>query len=92
MNECARLTGGYMRFIMPVESRLSGRSTLSDPLHTFFYPRGVTIIGASDNPTKLSHGVLRNLVTHGYRGPVYPVNPQRWCDAGAGGNVRGDIA
>ena len=49
---------------------------MSDPLHTFFYPRGVAIIGASDNPTKLSHGVLRNLVTHGYRGPVYPVNPK----------------
>ncbi len=48
----------------------------TDPLHTFFYPRGVTVIGASSNPTKLSHGVLRNLVTHGYRGPVYPVNPK----------------
>jgi len=49
---------------------------LTDPLHTFFYPRGVAVIGASSNPTKLSHGVLCNLVTHGYRGPVYPVNPK----------------
>jgi len=49
---------------------------LTDPLHTFFHPRGVAVIGASSNPTKLSHGVLRNLVTHGYRGPVYPVNPR----------------
>jgi acetyl coenzyme A synthetase (ADP forming)-like protein len=47
-----------------------------DPLQTFFHPRGVAVIGASDNPAKLSHGVLRNLVTHGYRGPVYPVNPR----------------
>jgi len=47
-----------------------------DPLTTFFRPRGVAVIGASNNPTKLSHGVLRNLVTHGYRGSVYPVNPR----------------
>jgi len=49
---------------------------LTDPLHPFFYPHGVAVVGASSNPTKLSHGVLRNLVTHGYRGPVYPVNPR----------------
>ncbi|MBN1953694.1 MAG: acetate--CoA ligase family protein [Anaerolineae bacterium] len=49
---------------------------MTDPLHTFFYPRGVAVVGASANPTKLSHGVLRNLVTHGFGGPVYPVNPK----------------
>ena len=49
---------------------------LTDPLHTFFEPRGVAVVGASSNPTKLSYGVLRNLATHGYRGPVYPVNPR----------------
>ncbi|MDY7076069.1 MAG: acetate--CoA ligase family protein [Chloroflexota bacterium] len=49
---------------------------MKDPLQSFFHPRGVTVIGASGNPTKLSHGVLRNLVTHGYRGPVHPVNPR----------------
>jgi acetyl coenzyme A synthetase (ADP forming)-like protein len=49
---------------------------LSDPLYTFFHPRGVAVIGASSDPTKLSHGVIRNLLTHGYRGPVYPVNPR----------------
>ncbi|HUX75064.1 MAG TPA: acetate--CoA ligase family protein [Anaerolineae bacterium] len=49
---------------------------MTDPLHTFFEPRGVAVVGASSNPTKLSYGVLRNLATHGYRGPVYPVNPR----------------
>lgn len=47
-----------------------------DPLHAFFHPRGVAVIGASSEPTKLSHGVLRNLATHGYDGPIYPVNPK----------------
>lgn len=49
---------------------------MTDPLHTFFYPRGVAVLGASSNPAKLSHGVLRNLITHGYPGPIYPVNPK----------------
>jgi len=49
---------------------------MTDPLRIFFHPRGIAVIGASENPTKLSHGVLRNLVTHGYGGPVYPVNPR----------------
>jgi acetyltransferase len=47
-----------------------------DPLHTFFHPSGVAVIGASSNPNKLSYGVLHNLATHGYDGPVYPVNPK----------------
>ncbi|MGD1997004.1 MAG: CoA-binding protein, partial [Anaerolineae bacterium] len=49
---------------------------MRDPLEIFFHPKGVAVVGASANPTKLSHGVLRNLVTHGYAGPIYPVNPK----------------
>ncbi|MCX7682527.1 MAG: acetate--CoA ligase family protein [Anaerolineae bacterium] len=47
-----------------------------DPLYTFFYPRGVAVLGASGDPAKLGYGVLHNLIDHGYRGPVYPVNPR----------------
>jgi acetyltransferase len=47
-----------------------------DPLQAFFYPRGVAVIGASSKPNKLSYGVLHNLASHGYDGPVYPVNPK----------------
>ena len=49
---------------------------MTDALHTFFHPRGIAVIGASSNPTKLSYGVLHNLTNHGYSGPVYPVNPK----------------
>ncbi len=49
---------------------------MSNLLHAFFDPQGVAIIGASSNPAKLSHGVVRNLKDHGYRGPIYPVNPK----------------
>lgn len=41
----------------------------------FFQPGGVTVIGASRDPHKLGHGVVRNLLEYRYPGPVYPVNP-----------------
>ncbi len=47
-------------------------------LQPFFTPNGVAIIGASRDPSKLSYGVIRNLVDpeRGYPGPIYPVNPK----------------
>lgn len=42
----------------------------------FFSPRGVAIVGASQNPTKLGYGVARNLVVSDYQGEVYFVNPR----------------
>jgi acetyltransferase len=44
-------------------------------LTPFFDAKGVAILGASTNPKKLSYGILENLVSHGYKGEVYPVNP-----------------
>ncbi|MTD16487.1 GNAT family N-acetyltransferase [Nakamurella sp. YIM 132087] len=38
-------------------------------------PRSVAVIGASNEPTKLGHAVLVNLLRTGFTGPVYPVNP-----------------
>ena len=49
---------------------------MSQRLEAFFHPRGVAVIGASSNPAKLSHGVVRNLKEHGYEGEIYPVNPK----------------
>lgn len=50
----------------------------SASLMPFFAPRGVAVIGASRDPTKLSYGLLRNLADpeHRYPGPIYPVNPK----------------
>lgn len=44
-------------------------------LECFFDPQAVAVIGASRSPGKLGHGVLRNLVSSGYRGAIYPINP-----------------
>ncbi|MEN8172251.1 MAG: CoA-binding protein, partial [Chloroflexota bacterium] len=48
----------------------------SDSIAPFFDPRGVLIIGASNNPTKLGYGLARNLTQSGYQGAVHFVNPK----------------
>ncbi len=50
----------------------------SASLTPFFTPRGVAVIGASRDPSKLGYGVMLNLThpQHGFPGPVYPVNPK----------------
>lgn len=47
-------------------------------LKLFFEPDSVAVIGASSNPTKLGHAVLKNLVEGGFGkiGKVYPINLQ----------------
>ncbi len=46
-------------------------------LNAFFEPRSVAVIGASSNPTKLGHAVVKNLLDGGYadRGKIIPINP-----------------
>jgi len=50
---------------------------MSVSLAAFFQPRSVAVVGASTNPTKLGHAVLKNLVEGGYagQGAIYPINP-----------------
>jgi len=49
---------------------------MTSDLTPFFSPMGVAIIGASTNPRKLSHGILKNMTLYGYAGGIYPVNPK----------------
>jgi acetyltransferase len=35
----------------------------------------VAIVGASTKPGKVGHGILNNMLSSGYRGEVYPINP-----------------
>lgn len=46
----------------------------SPDLSVFFRPKGVAIIGASRDPSKLGYGVVRNLIDHHYSGGIYPIN------------------
>ncbi len=38
-------------------------------------PDSVAIVGASAHPTKVGHAILKNILSDGYEGDVYPVNP-----------------
>lgn len=40
-----------------------------------FEPRTVAVIGASAKPEKIGHQILNNIISSGYCGKVYPVNP-----------------
>jgi acetyl coenzyme A synthetase (ADP forming)-like protein len=48
----------------------------SGDLTPFFAPRGVAVIGASQDPTKLGYGLARNLVQSNFQGAVHFVNPK----------------
>ncbi|WP_456431158.1 CoA-binding protein [Thermosulfuriphilus sp.] len=45
-------------------------------LEKLFNPRSVAVIGASRDPGKVGHDVVRNLLSFGYPGKIYPVNPK----------------
>jgi acetyltransferase len=51
-------------------------SHLPPTLAPFFRPRGIVVIGASHDPTKLGYGIASNLVSCGYRGAIHFVNPK----------------
>ncbi|CAN7282781.1 bifunctional acetate--CoA ligase family protein/GNAT family N-acetyltransferase [Polaromonas sp. LjRoot131] len=44
-------------------------------LEALFQPRSVALIGASDRPNSVGAVVLRNLKAGGFKGPLWPVNP-----------------
>ncbi len=41
----------------------------------FFEPNSVAVIGASRNENRPGHNVLKNLVQLGYKGRIFPINP-----------------
>lgn len=43
---------------------------------TLLNPRGVAVIGASSDPSKVGHKIVQNILTVGYQGTVIPVNPR----------------
>jgi acetyltransferase len=44
-------------------------------LEAVFAPRSVAVVGASPDPTRLGHRVLRNILDNGYQGRVVPIHP-----------------
>ncbi|MFX0132565.1 MAG: CoA-binding protein [Candidatus Hodarchaeota archaeon] len=44
-------------------------------LEEFFNPCSIALIGASNNPKKPPYYLVKNLVDFGYKGKIYPINP-----------------
>ncbi len=41
-----------------------------------FSPKGIAIIGASGDPSKLGYSTVKNIIDGGYKGKIYPINPR----------------
>lgn len=45
-------------------------------LNKLFDPGSIAVIGASKNPEKVGHAIVKNLLECGYSGKIYPINPR----------------
>jgi len=70
---------GYMvvdaRIILG-EPRPKACAPVKQDLHDLFYPQSIAVIGASGTPGKLGWNVFTNLVSHNFKGKLYPINPR----------------
>jgi acyl-CoA synthetase (NDP forming) len=70
---------GYMAVdarIILGEPRPTTPALVSQDLHDLFYPKSIAVIGASGTPGKLGWNVFTNLVSHNFKGKLYPINPK----------------
>lgn len=47
----------------------------NEALNALMNPKSIAVVGASQQVGKIGYTVLKNLVSEGYEGPIYPVNP-----------------
>ena len=45
-------------------------------LNKMFKPDSVAVIGASNTPGKVGYIIIDNIISGGYKGKVYPINPK----------------
>ncbi len=48
---------------------------IKEKIKYLLYPESVAVIGASRNPKKIGFQVVYNLIKDGYKGRIYPINP-----------------
>ena len=48
----------------------------TDALAALLAPRSIAVVGASRNAAHIGHEILSNLISYGFTGAVYPVNPR----------------
>ncbi len=52
-------------------------SEKEETLRELFYPESIAVFGATDSENKLGYNVFRNLLSHDFRGKLYPIHPKK---------------
>jgi len=60
---------------------MSSHSSLSNSLHmsnmdALFHPKSIAVLGASNKPGKVGHDIFNNILSAGFQGVLYPINPK----------------
>jgi acetate---CoA ligase (ADP-forming) len=74
---------GQLRVVFPTSFTAEARKQFErresiaavNALKLFFEPRAVAVIGASRQRGTIGGEIFHNLLSYGFKGPVYPVNP-----------------
>lgn len=56
---------------------MSSDSNKLEKIRKIFNPKAIAVIGASERQESVGYAVLNNLLTMGYEGKVFPINPKR---------------
>ncbi len=56
-------------------AEMRDRIATAASIRPFFHPSSVAVVGASRQPTSIGGRILKALIAGGFRGPIYPVNP-----------------
>lgn len=62
-----------------INGRIGGTGAVVKPTHDLkrlFSPRSVAVVGAAREPDKVGHLIFANLLSAGFEGNIYPVNPK----------------
>ena len=65
------------QFMPPLEPSHNVFSATPNPLDALLKPRSVAIVGATEKPGSVGRTILWNMISSGFSGTVYPVNPKR---------------
>lgn len=60
-----------------LRKRTAAQARPTSDLRALFYPQSIAVLGASDSPGKLGYNVFQNLLNHGFKGSLYPINKKK---------------
>jgi acetate---CoA ligase (ADP-forming) len=79
-----KASDGYVEIelsVIPSEASVAraemrDRISTTASLRSFFQPRSLAVIGASRNPASIGGRLLNAVITNGFQGSIYPINPK----------------